>query len=84
LRISKECKDCDCPYGAKIEQQNDDIRIIKNALVGPDLQSGLVKRVTDMESRLKNRWTPKDWGALCVGIAALVTAAITYWNSIPH
>ncbi len=84
LRISKECKDGDCPYEARIDQSAEDIKIIKNALVGPDLQSGLVKRVTDIENRLKHRWAPKDWGALLTGIAAIIMAAAAYWNSLPH
>ncbi len=60
------------------------MRIVKTALVGEDLQGGLVKRVSDIESKLKRRWSPKDWGALLTGISALLLALAAYWNSLPH
>jgi hypothetical protein len=76
----------------EIKQQKEDIVIIKNALVGADLQSGLVKRMSDVENVLKNlpkapatkkRWSPKEYGALLAGIAAIITAAAAYLNSLP-
>jgi len=83
-----------CPYVVQMKQQKEDIEIIKNALVGDDMQSGIVKRVSDIENALKvqkaettnkkRAWSPKEWGTLLAGIAALLTALAAYLNSIPH
>jgi hypothetical protein len=57
---------------------------MKRALVGDDLQGGLVKRMTDVEAQLKEvkaavkrRWNLKDTGTLLLGVAALLTALYT-------
>ena len=38
-----------------------EIKTIKDALVGPDLQSGLVKKINDIDSNLKMGHTVIDW-----------------------
>ncbi|MDD4979570.1 MAG: hypothetical protein PHI29_13170 [Gallionella sp.] len=57
---------------------------MKRALVGDDLQGGLVKRMTDVEAEIKEvkaavkrRWNFKDTGTLLLGVAALITAIYT-------
>ncbi len=80
------CPDADsnprCPYVVQMKQSTTDIAIIKTALVGDDFQGGLIKRVGDIESNLKKRWTAKDWGSFFVGLGALITALAAYLNSL--
>ena len=82
----EECPDADsnprCPYVVQMKQSTTDIAIIKTALVGDDFQGGLIKRVGDIESNLKKRWTAKDWGSFFVGLGALITALAAYLNSL--
>ncbi len=69
-----------CPYIVQIKRQEEDIGIIKVALVGSDLQGGLVKRVSDIENRLRKQWTLKDWGTFLMGLGALIAAVAAYLN----
>lgn len=50
---AEECKDAyqnpKCPYVTMINQHSSDIHQIKNALVGDDLQSGLVAEVQQLK-----------------------------------
>ena len=88
LSEEEDCEDANsnpkCPYVVQMKKQEEDIAIIRTALVGIDLQGGLVKRVFDMENRMKRRWSAKDWGTLLMGIAALLTALAAYLNSFVH
>jgi hypothetical protein len=43
-----------CPYVTDIRASKEDRLLIKRALVGDDLQGGLVKRMSDVESELKD------------------------------
>ncbi len=78
-----------CPYVTDIRASKEDRALMKRALVGDDLQGGLVKRMTDVESGLKElkaavkskKLALKDWGAFLLGLAALITAAASMW---PH
>ncbi len=55
-------------------ENKEDMEVLKVALVGSDLQGGIVKRLSAIEDQLKHRWSLKDWGSLLLGIAALITA----------
>jgi hypothetical protein len=75
-----------CPYVTDIRASKEDRILMKRALVGDDLQGGLVKRMTDVEAELKEvkaavkrRWNLKDSGTVLLGIAALVTALWALW-----
>jgi hypothetical protein len=63
-----------CPYLSQINQCAEDIKQVKLALIGSDMQGGLVQRFTKVEDRIKKRYTIKDVGAILLGLAALVTA----------
>jgi hypothetical protein len=71
----KGCQNADrnpsCPYLAQINQQAEDIRIIKKALIGDDMQGGIVAEITKLKS-----WTrtlaPFALIALSVGITYAV------------
>lgn len=78
-RMSDE-EDCEnagknptCPYIATIKQQGEDIKMIKKALIGDDMQSGLVKKVNTMQS---------TWRAiqpyLLIGITAFLTWTLSH------
>jgi hypothetical protein len=58
-----------CPYVSQIKQQGEDIRMIKKALIGEDMQSGLVKKVNSMQS---------SWRALQPYLLIIVTAFATW------
>jgi len=67
-----------CPFIKEIRQHGEDLAQIKTLLVG-DLENkkpGLMEEIRDIRQSLKRRVTPRDLGALLVGIAALVTAII--------
>ncbi len=73
-----------CPYVTDIRASREDRALMKRALVGDDLQGGLVKRMTDVEAEIKEvkaavkrRWNFKDTGTLLLGVAALITAIYT-------
>jgi hypothetical protein len=75
-----------CPYVTDIRASKEDRILMKRALVGDDLQGGLVKRMTDVEAELKEvkaavkrRWNFKDTGTLLLGLAALITAIWALW-----
>ncbi len=75
-----------CPYVTDIRASKEDRLLIKRALVGDDLQGGLVKRMSDVESELKDlkaavkrRWNLKDTGTFLLGLAALITAIWALW-----
>jgi hypothetical protein len=75
-----------CPYIMMIKEaraaaaeNKEDMQVLKTALVGTDLQGGIVKRLLTIEERLKHRWSLKDWGALFLGVAALITALAAWW-----
>lgn len=52
-----ECPDAysnpKCPYLTQINQHTSDVTQIKNALIGPDLQGGLVSKVQKLENFMK-------------------------------
>ena len=52
-----------------------ELRIIKDALIGPDLLGGIVKKVADIDSKLKMGRTVVDW--LKPVIIAVVSAGAT-------
>jgi hypothetical protein len=58
-----------CPYVSQIKQQGEDIRMIKKALIGEDMQGGLVKKVNSMQS---------TWRALQPYILIVATAVVTW------
>ena len=60
-------------------ENKEDMQVLKTALVGTDLQGGIVKRLLTIEERLKHRWCLKDYGTLLLGVAALVTALAAMW-----
>ena len=77
---NKECQDAyenpSCPYVAQINQQNSDIVFIKDkishiekALIGDDMQGGIVAEITKLKS-----WTR----TLGPYILLIVSAIITY------
>ncbi len=53
----EECKDAyinpKCPYVTQINQHGSDVAQIKTALVGEDLQGGLVAKVQRLETFMK-------------------------------
>ncbi len=83
---SKANKNPICPYVTDIRASKEDRALMKRALVGDDLQGGLVKRMTDVEAELKEvkaavkrRWNLKDTGTVLLGIAAFITAIWALW-----
>jgi len=59
----------------RINQQGDDISAIKKALIGGDMSKvgGIVKRLDDIEDKLKSRLTGRDKAVI---YGALITAAV--------
>jgi len=47
--MTKTCKDADknpdCPYLEQIRQQGEDIKTIKRAIIGDDMQGGIVAEI---------------------------------------
>ncbi len=59
---------------ASVAELRQDFNKLEKALVGDDYQGGLIKRVCNVEEKLRQRWGFKDVGTLILGLAALVTA----------
>lgn len=82
-----------CPYITDIHRQKStlenhtkSLNVIEKALIGDDLQGGMVKRLSDVEAELKEvksavkrRWNLKDTGTFLLGLAAFVTALWALW-----
>jgi len=69
---------CDEKHAAiskEITSLASDIQSIKKALVGEDLQSGLVKEISEIKSKLRTQST--FWDFLKPIIVAVISAAIT-------
>ena len=64
-----------CPYLTQIKQQGEDIKQIKRALIGDDMQSGLVAKVNSMRS---------TWRAIQPYLLIGLTAIVTYGASKIH
>ena len=56
-RIEDECNDAysnpQCPYVSVIKQQGKDIDVIKKALIGDDMQGGLIAKINRLETTNK-------------------------------
>ena len=59
----------------------DELKTIKEALVGPDLQGGLVKKVGEIDSQIKTGRTVVDWikPIIIAVVSAGVVAAFMYF-----
>ena len=77
-----ECEDANknpvCPYITTIKQSSQDIQQIKTALIGEDLQSGMVSKIKDIETKvdgaIKRKWGSKDYAGAIMALAAFITA----------
>ena len=66
-----------CPYLTQINQSIEDIKQVKNALVGEDLQSGLVKKIADLEASIKTAASWANFGKpIILGVIMAVIAGV--------
>lgn len=61
----------------QINNLQDEIRVIKEALVGKDLRGGVVKDVADIKSKI-SFWSGVKTIVVSIGVA-VVSAVITAW-----
>lgn len=54
----------------------EELKTIKTALIGEDMQGGIVKKLGDLESGVRTRRTMMEW--IKPIVIALVTTAVTY------
>ena len=86
-----ECKDANknpsCPYITKINAQGEAISRIEVALIGEDMQSGLVGKFKKIEGKVDNallrKWGPKDYAFALTALAAIITAATALIAGMP-
>ena len=61
----------------RINQQGDDLEKIKKALIGDDMQSGIVKKLADLEGSIKTAASWANFGKpIILGIIMAVIAGI--------
>lgn len=88
--MSKECEDADsnprCPYLAVINECQESIGRIEKALIGEDLQGGLVAKVKDIDQKLavQESWHHFAQPIVTAVSASLITALIIFLFSHVH
>ena len=76
-----------CPYLTKINAQGEAISRIEIALIGNDMQSGLVGEISELKGKVNNainrKWTMKDIAFALTALGALMTAAAALIAGMP-
>jgi len=77
------CEEKHAAISKEITSLSSDIQSIKKALIGEDLQSGLVKEISEMKNKMRTQSTV--WDFLKPIIVAILSATITaYVLSLLH
>jgi hypothetical protein len=60
----------------EITRINEDVTVIKNALIGKDLRGGIVKDLQDMKGRIRGSLSGREKSAIIVALVTSISAII--------